>query len=67
VPALDRGRWVAAILDLVERAKTRPDEYTRMREEARRRATATYGWESVLRTLTTKVLVPQPGPLADEG
>ncbi|MCB2198454.1 glycosyltransferase [bacterium] len=66
VPALNLDAWVGRLLDMIRIIETDPDKYQRMRETSRKRAISTYGWESVLKSLTTQVLVPIPRVLADD-
>ena len=59
-PALNLDAWLEslqAMIEVVERDRTK---YQAMREASRRRAMSTYGWESVLKSLTTRALVPVP-------
>ena len=66
VPALDLEAWNGRILDMARIIETDQEKYQRMRETSRKRAISTYGWESVLKSLTTQVLVPTPRVLADD-
>ncbi|MBT3232311.1 MAG: glycosyltransferase [Calditrichaeota bacterium] len=61
--ALNFDVWVKAILDLIELHDNYPEKFRLMRRNARKSALARYGWEVVLKGLTSQELQPKTSNL----
>ncbi len=65
VPALKHDAWVQAILDMIDMVSGQRETFDSMCRRSRERAMATYGWDAVLKGLTSEILVPKPKMYAE--
>ncbi len=61
--ALNFEVWVNTVLQIIDLHDNNPDEFTKMRIKARKSALSRYGWEVVLKRLTSQELQPMQSDL----